>query len=226
MPLKKLTAATAEEQAEHYPNRHEHTADFIVHAVGLVLALIGGATLLFLAFDRGGLAHAAPAALYAGALTVMLVCSAVYNLTGPNPLRRILRRLDEAAIFVLIAGSYTPFTTLILDPAHGGPMTATVWTIAAAGVLGKLFLPGIPEKLWCLVYIGFGWLAVTVVGPLAEKLSWETLTLLAGGGLVYTSGVLVFLRQALPFRRAIWHGFVLLGAGMHYAAISAGVLGG
>jgi hemolysin III len=222
--LTQFIAATADDLVEHYPNRREHAADLIVHLIGLALALCGGAALFWFAWDRGGFDRAAPTALYSACLTVMLVCSAIYNLTGPNRMRRLLRRMDEAAIFLLIAGSYTPLTTLIMDPEHGGPMTIAVWVIAILGALGKVFLPSISDRFWCLVYIAFGWLSVALVGPLAEKLSWPAMTLLAGGGLVYTSGVLVYLREALPFRRAIWHGFVLSGAGLHYAAISMGVI--
>jgi hemolysin III len=224
MGMAHLWAPDAEDLAEHYPNAAEHAADLIVHLIGLVAALIGGGVLFVLAAMYGGAPKAVAVALYAFGLMAMLACSAIYNLTRPNPHRRLLRRLDEAAIFVMIAGSYTPFTMSMLDGALGAGMTTLVWLIALAGALGKLFLPQISEKAWCLVYIGYGWLALAIVGPLSAVLSGVTLWLLATGGIVYTVGVLFFLNPRLPFRRAIWHGFVVTGAALHFAAIAGGVV--
>jgi hemolysin III len=224
MRIGQLLSADGEELAEHYPTPAEHFADFAVHLVGLIAALIGGGILFVLALMHGGVPKAAAVALYAFGLLAMLGCSAVYNLTRPSPARRILRRLDEAAIFVMIAGSYTPFTTHALEGWLGPSMTTLVWGIALAGAAGKLFLPNISERLWCLVYIGYGWLALAIFVPLVETLHWSVMTLLAAGGVVYTVGVIFFLWPNLPFRRAIWHSFVVTGAALHFAAITAGVV--
>jgi len=153
----------------------------------------------------------------------MLSCSAAYNLTKPSKARPFLRRLDEAAIFVMIAGSYTPFTSQRLEGAWAWSMTSVVWGIAAAGVAGKLLFPRIPEKLWVLLYVAFGWVAVVAIVPLIQGVAMSALILLAVGGLIYTSGALIFLKETLPFRRAIWHGFVVAAAAVHYAAVFAGV---
>ena len=223
-PVKHLLVPDPSELVEHYPNQAERAADFWVHAVAIAAALIGSAVLIIFALTRGGTSVATATAIYAICLLAMLGCSAVYNLRKPCPKRRILRRLDEAAIFLLIAGSYTPFTTTRFEDNWSLGMTSTVWAVAFAGVIGKLFFPRIPEWLWCLVYIGFGWLAVVMLKPLLAGVSFAALALLALGGLLYTAGVPLFLKQSLPFRRAVWHGFVVAGAAAHYAAVMIGVV--
>ncbi len=208
---------------EHYPSRAEKIADGWVHGVGLLGATVGGAALIgpSLAGHGGGLTLAT--GLYALCLITMLACSAAYNLTQVSPVRPWLHRLDEAGIFLMIAGSYTPFTTQRLTGGWAVGMTALVWSAALTGVAGKLVLRRAPEWLWTLVYVAFGWIAVIALGPLVTGVSAAALMLLVIGGLIYTSGVLVFHSRA-PFRRAIWHGFVVAAAGVHYAAIFVGVV--
>jgi hemolysin III len=214
------------ELAEHYPNRFEHAADLIVHLVGLAAAVIGGGILFYWAMARGGSSVALATALYALCIMVMLACSAAYNLTRPSRARRVLRRLDEAAIFLMIAGSYTPFLVHIYDPPFSTLNIALVWTLAVAGACGKLFMPQLSDRFWCVVYIAFGWLSVALVGPFATHMPMSVIVLLAAGGLVYTVGVLFYLNHGLPFRRAIWHSFVVVGAGLHFAAVATGVVFG
>lgn len=222
--MKHLLNADEHELAEHYPNRMEHAADLVVHLVGLISAFIGGAVLFYWAMARSGASIAVATALYAACLMVMMACSGVYNLTRPSPARRVLRRLDEAAIFLMIAGSYTPFLVRLYEPPWSGLNIGLVWMIALAGGAGKLFLTHLSDRFWCVVYIAFGWLAVALIGPFADRMPMNVIVLLAAGGLVYTAGVLIYLSHALPFRRAIWHSFVVVGAGLHFAAVAAGVV--
>lgn len=207
----------------HYASRAERSADWWVHVVGLAGAAIGGGTLLGLALGLGRWGEAGSVAIYALGLLLMLACSAAYNLTGQKR-RPLLRRLDHAAIFVMIAGSYTPFTTQRLEGAWSLAMTAAVWALALAGVAGKLLLPGLARGVWVAIYLALGWIAVIAIKPLADSVPWVALLLLALGGAVYSSGVLVFVRKQLRFRRAIWHGFVVTAAGIHFAAILTGVV--
>jgi hemolysin III len=160
-------------------------------------------------------------AVYAACLIVMLACSAVYNLTRPSAARRVLRRLDEAAIFLMIAGSYTPFVITLLDRPWDIAAALFVWVLAFAGVLGKLFVTHLSDRFWCYAYVAFGWLAVLILGPAVTGLPMIAAVLIAAGGLVYSAGVLFFLRENLPFRRAIWHGFVVVGATLHFGAVAA-----
>jgi hemolysin III len=209
---------------EHYPTPAERAADAWIHGVALVAAAVGSAVLIGAALltSRPGLIAAAT--IYAAALVAMLACSAVYNLTRISPARPFLRRLDEAAIFLLIAASYTPFTTQRLPHAWAVAMTLLVWGLAAVGIAGKLLAPRIPERTWTLGYLGFGWIAVIAARPMLRTISTAALALLVIGGLLYTTGTLIFLQRAVPFRRAIWHGFVAAAAATHYVAVLIGVV--
>lgn len=208
---------------EHYPTRAERLADWWVHAVGLLAAAAGGGALFVYCTLSGHPGLIAATLLYALCLVAMLSASAAYNLTHVSRARPFLRRMDEAAIFLMIAGSYTPFTTQRLEGLWAVSMTALVWAIAAVGVFGKLFAPRISEKVWTMVYVAFGWVAVIAIRPLVEGVAMTSLILLVIGGLIYTTGALVYLKDGLPFRRAVWHSFVVAAAAIHYAAIFVGV---
>src|SRR5215468_3918719 len=165
MSLNDLLIADEQELAEHYPNRVEHTADGIVHAVGIVAALVGGGLLVAVALINRGVPMATASAVYAMCLMAMLAASAVYNLTKPSRQRRLLRRIDEAAIFLMIAGSYTPFTIKLLPPQIALFATVAIWIAALAGAAGKVLWTHLSDRAWCLIYLAFGWLAVLVLGP-------------------------------------------------------------
>ena len=221
----KLTSALPADQAPHYPSAGERLADGLVHGVGIVAAAAGGAVLLVLAFTHhGGAGLAVATGLYDLCLIAMLACSAAYNLTHVAAARPFLRRLDEAGIFLMIAGSYTPFTTQRFTSGWALGMTVLVWSTALAGVAGKLLFSRIPDWLWTLVYVAFGWFALIAIRPLVNGVPVSALVLLVVGGLVYTTGTLVFHAQRLPYRRAIWHGFVVVAAAVHFAAICTGVV--
>ncbi|MEQ1707406.1 MAG: hemolysin III family protein [Terricaulis sp.] len=224
MSLGNLLTADEHELVDHYPNRAEHTADGVVHAVGMLAALVGGGLLVAVALINRGVPMATASALYALCLMAMLAASAVYNFSRPTAARRVLRRIDEAAIFLMIAGSYTPFTIKLLPPDFALWVTVAIWTAALAGAAGKVFWTGLSDRAWCVVYLAFGWLAVLVLGPVAPTLPPIAFWLLVAAGLTYSGGVVLYLNHALPFRRAIWHGCVVLGAAGHYAAVLLGLV--
>lgn len=224
MSLADLLEPDEVELAEHYPNRREHAADGLVHAIGMLAALVGGGLLVAIALTNKGVPLATASAIYALCLMAMLAASAIYNLTRPSRARRILRRLDEAGIFLLIAGSYTPFTIKLLPPEFALGITVAIWVMAVAGAAGKVFLPQMSDKAWCLVYLAFGWLAVVILGPIVTTLPLAAIVLLAVAGAVYSGGVLLYLNHALPYRRAIWHLCVIVGAASHYSAILLGLV--
>lgn len=226
--LKNLAGRVCEpdelDMIEHYQTRSERQADLFVHVVGLILAAVGGVILAALAGAYGGVSTAMSTAIYALCLMAMLACSTIYNASNPCAARPVLRRLDEAAIFLMIAGSYTPFTTQRFEGWWSVGFTLLVWTLAIGGVLVKMVAPRISDRFWSLVYIGFGWLAVAALKPMIDTVHPLALGLLVLGGLIYTAGVFVFISPEVRFRRAIWHGFVVAGAGVHWCAVLVGVV--
>lgn len=209
---------------EHYPTPLERAADSWIHGLAIAAAAVGAVVLTSLAVTEQRLTLAVVAGIYGAAMIAMLACSAVYNLSGISPIRPFLRRLDEAGIFLMIAGSYTPFTTQALEGAWAVGMTSLVWSLAVAGIIGKLAFPQVSERVWTALYIAFGWVALIAVEPLSRSLPVAALGLLVGGGLVYTTGCFIFLNASLPYRRALWHAFVCVGAALHFGAVASGVV--
>ena len=209
---------------EHYRTPAEKTADLVVHVVGLTLAAVGGIVLAVMAAIYSGVGAVLATAAYALCLIAMLAVSTVYNQTHPCAARPLLRRMDEAAIFLMIAGSYTPFTTQRFEGAWSIGFTALVWAVALAGAAVKLVAPRISDTFWSLIYLGFSWLALAAAKPLVDTVHPVALALLVLGGLIYTAGVFVFISPQVKFRRAIWHGFVVTGATVHWAAVLVGVV--
>lgn len=207
----------------HYPTPAAKCADLVVHVVGLTLALIGGSVLLALAIEAHSISTVVGVAIYAAGLLAMLAFSTAYNFAKPQH-RPILRRLDHAGIFLMIAGSYTPFTTHNLTGAWSWGMTAAVWSIAGLGALGKVLLMHVDRRFWIGVYLALGWLVVVALKPMMDSITWVALLLLGVGGLLYTTGVVFYVNKRLKFARAIWHGHVVAAAGAHWAAVLLGVV--
>lgn len=206
----------------HYPTPAAKCADLVVHVMGLTLALVGGIVLLTLAVLNGSISQVVGVSIYAVGVLCMLGFSTAYNFAKPQ-YRPTLRRLDHAGIFLMIAGSYTPFT-INLPGAWGWGMTAAVWAIAGLGALGKLFLVGIDRKFWVAVYLLLGWLVVVALKPMIDTLAWYAMALLVTGGVLYSTGVIFYVNKRLKFSRAIWHGHVVAAAAAHWTAILLGVV--
>ena len=207
----------------HYPTPTARGIDLGVHIVGLTFALFGGGIMLGVTCTLGSLSRIASVAIYVGGLIAMLALSTAYNFSKPR-WRPLLRRFDHAGIFIMIAGSYTPFTTQRLHGAWSIGMTVAVWTLAGLGVAGKLFLPGLGRKFWIAIYLALGWLALVAIEPMIDGASWSAIALLGIGGLVYSTGAIFYIMKKLKFRRAIWHGHVVGGSMIHYAAVLVGVV--
>ena len=206
------------------PSRHELAADCIVHILGIAGGSVGGATLVALIAARGNWLELGALLIYAVGMIAMFTCSAVYHLVRNSPWRAFLRRCDHAAIFVMIAGTYTPFTLLRLDGAWSWGLTSAVWSIALAGVVTKL-CRGCDQRYASLApYLLLGWIGIIAIDPLFQSLGWETLGLIGLGGMLYMVGVLFHVRERLPFQNAIWHSFVLAAASVHFAAVVNGVV--
>ncbi len=206
----------------HYPTPAAKCADLVVHVVGLTLALVGGVVLLTIAVMQGQVSRVVGVSIYAAGVVAMLAFSTAYNFAKPR-YRPALRRLDHAGIFLMIAGSYTPFT-LGLPGAWGWGMTAAVWSIATLGAVGKLVLKNLDRKFWVAMYLALGWLVVVALKPIIDSLAWYAFVLLVTGGVLYSTGVIFYVNKRLKFARAIWHGHVVAAAGAHWAAVLLGVV--
>jgi hemolysin III len=193
--------------------RRELLADVAVHALGLALGAAGGVA-MFLAAERGQLL---PVTVYLAGLLAMLACSTVYSVWRSCRWRDWLRRLDHAAIFVMIAGTYTPLA-LRLPAGWAVGLTTGVWTAALAGVAAKLLQPRRVEALSVALYLVLGWVGVIAIEPLLASLDRATLILLLAGGVVYSAGVIFHVAVHWPYARALWHGSVVIAAAIHYAA--------
>jgi hemolysin III len=207
-------------------DRGEIVADGVIHIVGVCFGLVGAVTLIVLASRATKVVAIESVFVYAVGLLAMLGFSAAYNLWPVSEMKWILRRFDHSAIFVLIAGTYTPFMTqLKISLASGGLLTG-VWITAGLGVVLKLVLPGRFDRVAVVLYLLLGWSGAMFCGSIIASLPRLTLWLLAAGGALYSIGVIFHLWESLRFQNAIWHAFVLFAAGCHYAAVvSCVVLG-
>jgi hemolysin III len=198
-------------------DRRELLADVAVHALGLALGAAGVVAMFWVALQSSGNGQLVPVTVYLAGLLAMLGCSAVYNVWRSCRWREWLRRFDHAAIFVMIAGTYTPLTVR-LPGAWSVGLTAGIWSAALAGVVAKLCQPRRVEAMSVVLYLTLGWAGVIALEPLLASFSGLTLALILAGGLIYSAGVAFHLAKSLPYARALWHGCVLVAAGVHYAA--------
>jgi hemolysin III len=198
--------------------RAEIIADGVVHAVGVLFGLAGAIALIILSFEASRGVQIAATLVYIAALLAALWLSAAYNMWPVSPVKWLLRRFDHAAIYLLIAGTYTPFLLHMKGTTSLGLLIG-VWTIAIVGIAAKLFLPGRFDRLSVGLYLLLGWSGVIAYDTIFAALSGTTLALLAAGGALYTVGVIFHAWHSLRFQNAIWHAFVLAAALCHYFAV-------
>jgi hemolysin III len=199
-------------------SRAEHTADAVIHVLGVLFAINGGAWLLF---HVTGVSVVASVSIYCFGLVAMLSASALYNLAPRGNATDWLRRFDHAAIFIMIAATYTPFAVNRLGAPAGSVILGLIWLGATIGVALKMLYPRRFEVASIALYLGMGWLIVTVIKPLSAAMAATDFWLLLAGGLVYSTGVIFYLLERLPFHKAIWHGFVLVAVVLHFTAIAS-----
>jgi hemolysin III len=197
----------------------ERIADGCIHIIGVTASLVGLTALLVIGVKSETTLWGVALLIYGLALVSMFSCSAGYHLIVRPRLKEIFRRLDHAAIFLMIAGTYTPFVLITMNNAWGLSLLAVVWTIAALGVAIKLFIPRFLEGLTVGLYLLQGWAVLAAWHPLVTSVPGTVIALLIGGGVLYTIGVVFHLWERLPYQNAIWHGFVLTAASCHFAAV-------
>lgn len=203
----------------------EEMANAITHGAGAVLSLLAGGVLLVVTAMGGDSIEIVSVAVFVAALVLLYTFSTLYHAERKPGRKRRYKILDHCAIFLLIAGSYTPFTLVALQGAWGWSLFAVVWSLAVIGIVFKLFFTGRFKLLSTSIYVAMGWLAVIAIVPMVKTLSLPVLLWLLAGGLLYTSGTLFYHRHALPYAHAIWHGFVLGGSICHFVAVSLQILG-
>jgi hemolysin III len=200
-------------------DRNELIADGIVHGVAIAAAIVGAGLLLFLV-SHGGAAQAAAHGLYVVALLAMLGCSMAYNLTPVSPLKWLLRRFDHSAIYLMIAGTYTPLLMQLQNMAQAIGLAVTVWAGAVIGIVMKVRFPGRYDGLAVAVYLALGWVGIFAAPSFIAVLPKLTIVLIFVGGLLYSAGVPFYLWEKLRFQNAIWHMFVAAAAACHFVAIA------
>jgi len=203
--------------------RAERAADAVVHFAGIFFGVAGAAVLMLASLGRLPVKDVAGLGVYSAGLIGMFTVSAGYNLIHRPSLKEWLRRLDHAVIFVMIAGSYTPFA-LKIGGETGWILLAAVWLIALFGTFVKLVFPRKLDKISVLLYLAQGWCILFAIGPLVEAVPDNSLTLLVVGGVIYSAGVIFHLLETLPFHNVIWHLFVLGGAAAQYASIYGAII--
>lgn len=197
----------------------EEIANSVTHGVGVLLSLIALPTLIVAAVARDDVWQIVGGAIFGGTLLVLYSASTLYHaLPGPRA-KRVFRVLDHAAIYLLIAGTYTPFALGALRGGWGWSLLAAVWTLATIGIVLKATSSRRLARLSTAVYLLMGWLIVIALRPLVEKIGLGGLGWLLAGGLAYTAGVIFFAWERLRYGHMVWHLFVLAGSVFHFIAV-------
>ncbi len=207
-----------QEQVYKYSDSEEKL-NVYTHAFGLLLSIIGFPFLIIKSLDFDGFWKPASFIIYGLSLIILYAASTFYHASKEPKLRRKLNIFDHAAIYVLIAGSYTPFTLITLEGQTGWIIFGCTWAFAIIGIILKLFYTGRFDKLSTIMYILMGWQIVFAIKPLIKSLPKENLQLLFIGGIFYTIGAILYSIRKLPYNHAIFHVFVVLGSLSHYYSI-------
>lgn len=197
----------------------EEIANALTHGLGVIAGIAGGAVLITLAALYGDVWQIISASVFTAALILLYTASTLYHAIPGKRAKARLQILDHCAIFVLIAGTYTPFTLVSLQGAWGWSLFGVAWGLAALGIVFKLFFTGRYEKLSTAIYIAMGWMVVVAMKPLIDTLSVASFGWLLAGGVLYTAGTFFYHREKMRFAHAVWHLFVLGGSVCHFVAV-------
>jgi len=204
--------------------KREELASALTHGLGATAALAGGAVLITLAALYGNGWQLGASIVFGVSLLLLYLASTLYHAISHPVAKGRLKVFDHCAIYLLIAGTYTPFTLIGLRGTLGWWLFGTIWTLALAGVVFKLFYTGRFRGLSTAIYVAMGWLVVIAIGPVAAALDGWTLGWIIAGGVFYTLGTFFYMRDSIPYAHAIWHLFCIAGSVCHYVAVMAQVV--
>lgn len=223
-PLSRFGTLRARVRAHRTLDLRDELASALTHGVGAAAALAGGAVLVTLAAIHGDGWQLTAAIVFGISLLLLYLASTLYHAVRHPIARGRLKVFDHCAIYLLIAGTYTPFTLVGLRGIWGWSLFAAIWTLALAGVVFKLFHTGRFKRLSTLIYVAMGWLVIVAIKPVMDALDGWTLGWLLAGGLFYTLGTYYYHRESVRYSHAIWHLFCIAGSLCHYVAVMAQVV--
>lgn len=197
----------------------EEFAHALTHGIGALLSVVALVVMVLWAGAHGDTWHVVAVSIYGASLILLYTASTLYHSFPWPRVKAYFQQLDHAAIFILIAGTYTPFMLINLRGPWGWSFLAVAWTIAIIGVAIELFAKNPPKWLSLTLYLGLGWMALVAIKPMLDNVETTGLILLLAGGLAYTLGVVFYVWHSLPYHHAIWHLFVLAGSAFHFFAI-------
>ena len=197
----------------------EELANSLSHGVGFVCAVAATPILIVGAVDRGSAADVVGASVFGATMVLLYLSSTWYHAVPIGRLKERLHKLDHAAIYLLIAGTYTPFTLGVLNGAWGWTLFGIVWGAAAVGVCDKVFVGIRNPRLSTALYLVMGWAVLMVIRPLFLSMPPQGLAWLVAGGLFYSGGVVFYSARRLPYHHLIWHLFVLAGSTCHFFSV-------
>ena len=195
----------------------EELANSISHGIGAILSVAGLTLLIVFAAIQGEAAKITSFAIYGSSLVILFLASTLYHATINKRLKSIYKLFDHCAIYLLIAGTYTPLMLITLSGTLGYSLLSFIWLFAFAGIAFKIKFGHKYKIISLATYLGMGFISLLVINQLYTALPTPGMVLLAAGGLVYTLGTVFYVKKTIPFNHAIWHIFVLLGAGCHFA---------
>ena len=204
-------------------DRGVERANTITHAIGVAASVLGGAGLIVLAALRGTAWDVVGVSVFAGTLILLYTASTAYHAARHPVVRVRLKVLDHCAIYLLIAGSYTPFTIGGLRGGWGWSLFGVIWGLAVAGVVFKFFFTGRFRLVSTGIYVAMGWLVLIAAGPMLTRLAPITLAWLLAGGIAYTAGTPLYHATRLRYSHALWHLFVLAGSACHAVAVATAI---
>ncbi|WP_373017353.1 hemolysin III family protein [Thiomicrorhabdus sp.] len=201
-------------------SRNEEMANSLSHGLGVVAAIVGTPILIIHAANSDDIGYLVGVSIFCATLILLYLSSTLYHAMPPGRAKRIFQAIDHSLIFLLIAGTYTPFTLGVLNGAWGWSIFGVVWGLALFGILLRLFDKAHRPIFYNMLYLMMGWVMIVAFEPLIDKVATEGLIWLLAGGLSYTLGIIFYITDSrLPYGHLIWHLFVLGGSVSHYLAV-------